>query len=381
MDWLRAYLEYTKNQESPEIFHLWIGMTMISAAIRRQVWIDRGYYKLYPNLYVTLVGPSGRQKKSTAIDIGAKILDAVPDVYVIRGRITPEALLMAMNRAHVEEGVVRNRSDVAIIARELKVMFGGDASQASRMVSTLTELYDSQDKFPYQTITHGNIDLHNLYVVVLAATPREWLKVIPEDATGGFIGRVVFVYSSERKRIPRPRPDTDMQYLTDGLRRIASIKGEITVTTQAWEMFDDWYMTIPDIDDIRLAGFYERIHDHVLKVATILALSHYSTTITDNVLKVAISVVNDVAPAQETALQFVGTTEHSQDASRILEQLKRSGGRMSRSQVINANAWKNSAEEITKVIQTLKEGGRVTEIVEGRTTYYQLRGDMPPALP
>ena len=97
-DWLSSYLIYTEKQESPEKLHFWVGLSVLSAALKRQVWIDKGYYKLYSNIYVLLVAESAMLRKSTAMDIGVKLVrDSVPDLYYISGSMTPEGLLKHMN--------------------------------------------------------------------------------------------------------------------------------------------------------------------------------------------------------------------------------------------------------------------------------------------
>ena len=50
--WLRYYLDYTSGHEAPEEFHLWVGMTILGAVLRRKVWFDNVYYRLFPNLYL-----------------------------------------------------------------------------------------------------------------------------------------------------------------------------------------------------------------------------------------------------------------------------------------------------------------------------------------
>jgi len=62
-DWLSSYLEYTSGQESPRNFHFWTGLSILGGALRRNVVLDRVYYKLFPNLYVILVAASAACKK------------------------------------------------------------------------------------------------------------------------------------------------------------------------------------------------------------------------------------------------------------------------------------------------------------------------------
>jgi hypothetical protein len=241
----------------------------------------------------------------------------------------------------------------------------------------LTSWYDSNDIFPFHTVGHGPIDLYNMYITWIAGTTPEWLKIIPPDAQGGFLGRLLFIYSDERKRIPRPRPAPGKKELLDGLVYISKLAGEIAIPEETWQLFDAEYMAIADTEDPRQAGFYERIHDTWLKVGTLLAAGKGTLNLTPETLREAIDLVAEVAPNIVPALQYVGTSEHSQDSERILRQLARKGGSMTRSEVINANAWKMSAEDIDKVMKTLEARTRVRTTMRGRAQIYLL---VPPPL-
>jgi hypothetical protein len=78
-NWLVTYTSYTCMSEAPQEYHLWTGLTIISAVLKRQVYKDRKRFVTWPNLYVFLVGPPGT-KKSSAISIGEDLLkqDSIP---------------------------------------------------------------------------------------------------------------------------------------------------------------------------------------------------------------------------------------------------------------------------------------------------------------
>src|SRR6266436_9614945 len=101
-NWLESYLKYTSKQESPEKLHFWTGLSVLSSALKRQVWMDLSFFKLYPNIYVLLVAESAKSRKSISMDTGVNLIrDAVPDLYYISGSLTPEGLLKHMNRVKV----------------------------------------------------------------------------------------------------------------------------------------------------------------------------------------------------------------------------------------------------------------------------------------
>src|SRR3990170_8735231 len=58
-DWIDAYVEYTEDFEAPPIFNKWTAITTLAVAASREVWLEEANNRVWPNLYVVLVGPSG----------------------------------------------------------------------------------------------------------------------------------------------------------------------------------------------------------------------------------------------------------------------------------------------------------------------------------
>ena len=209
-DWLDSYLDYTSDQESPEKLHLWTGLAVLSAVLRRRVWMDRAFYHLFPNIYVLIVAESARIRKSTAMKIGLTLMEnSVKDVYTLGDAMTPEGLVKALNRpptvkANEEEPdkpfITPVRSDIMIHADELANLFGYDRLRASKMAILLTRIYESPEKYEHTTKTDTKILLRNLYPTLLAGTDPRNLKVLPEEAVGGLIGRLIFVTAREKRR-------------------------------------------------------------------------------------------------------------------------------------------------------------------------------------
>ena len=83
-NWIDTYLRFTTFQEAPEKFHLWTALSTIASAVRRSVCLPRGYFNIYPNLYVAIVGPTGITK-TTSADIGIELLEEVKDMELMKG--------------------------------------------------------------------------------------------------------------------------------------------------------------------------------------------------------------------------------------------------------------------------------------------------------
>jgi hypothetical protein len=63
---VKKWLNFVDGSESPEIFNLWTGLSAVAACLGRRSSIVTGRIRLYPNMYVILVGPAAVRKSSTA---------------------------------------------------------------------------------------------------------------------------------------------------------------------------------------------------------------------------------------------------------------------------------------------------------------------------
>jgi hypothetical protein len=115
--WIGAYLDFTLLSEQPLGWHFWVGLAVLGAACRRNLYMDLGFGDvLYPNTYVLLVGDSGLGKNQV-INRGTRVLrracqsDDVVTGCLSRGEdrrveiineTTAEGLVMALQPGPVE---------------------------------------------------------------------------------------------------------------------------------------------------------------------------------------------------------------------------------------------------------------------------------------
>lgn len=82
MNFLDDYKLVTTGNECPEIFHQWAGLTCLGSVLGRRVWLDQEIFKVYPNLYVMLVGDAGI-KKSTAMNFAIALTSEFKQYFPI----------------------------------------------------------------------------------------------------------------------------------------------------------------------------------------------------------------------------------------------------------------------------------------------------------
>lgn len=384
-NWLDSYLEFTKDQESPERIHMWVGLSMLSSAVQRHTYMDLGYGRLYPNIYVLIVAESAKVRKSVAMEMGLALLnDAIPDIAVISGAVTPEGLIKHMNRTTTVPNnngkggaTIKHDSHILIHADELATLFGYDRPRASRMAILLTEIYSSKTLHLHTTARDGQVPLHNLYPTLLAATDPRNLKVLPEEAVGGLIGRLVFV--TERNRRHNRAwydPSTENRKLRDSLVadlfRINQLSGVFSVSPDAREMFESWYnkQSTIQVDDPRLDAFHERAHDTIRKIAMLLSLScNDSLEVGKEHMLAGIEIIEKQMPEFARVINWASATAFAQNRARVIDAMRR--GNTARRFLMRSITV--GIDEFDMIVNTLKaEGTIIKEVVRDGDTFYTL---------
>ena len=165
-NWLDSYLEYVDNTESPLAFHTWCGVSTIAGALQRKVYLKWGIGQvIYPNMYIVLIGPSGRTRKGVAIGIAKDFLKRVPGVTVIPESTSgKQATTVAMKRASTHfkdssDDKIKFHCSVTAFSEELSVFLGKGNIE---YLSNLTDWYDSKDDWEYESVGRGKDSLQGL---------------------------------------------------------------------------------------------------------------------------------------------------------------------------------------------------------------------------
>jgi hypothetical protein len=233
---------------------------------------------------VVLIAPTGKGKKTTAINFGRKLITKAQVTRILSETTSAEALCEALGAQKVKlkgGAIVEEDTDATglIILPELSV-FLGKQDYKSGLVPLLTRLGDAPDDFSSSTISRGLRPLHNVALCVMAGSAKSWLTdSVPVDAfRGGFMSRFLFVCHEGTER-PVSRPptfDKDLEMeLIIRLKNFELLDGNVPLHPDAEEFYTQWYNKAyhnRSLDEKR-AAYQERKHDHLLRVAMILALS------------------------------------------------------------------------------------------------------------
>lgn len=341
-NWLDGYLEYVDNTEPPTSFHTWTALSVLASTLRRKVYAQWDFRKFYPNFFIILVAPAGRARKGTAMRVGEQFLKSLgKGITLIPQSITREALIRRMQNSTqtytTPKGVTLD-SSVTIFSEELQVFLRSKKGNAD-FLANLTDWYDCQDLWEYETTGRGLESISGVCLNMLGAAAPDWIPLmLPQEAIGGgFTSRIIFVVEQDkRKSVPSHTP-TDRErllfkLLKEDLAAIAKIRGEVKYSPEVKERYVEWYLQMDAdiasgslvIPDRRLTSYYERRPTHVLKLSALMSISRNSELIVElEDFERALELLTSTEERMPQVFSGVGQSDDTQTMEQIIRWLQK----------------------------------------------------------
>lgn len=374
-NWLYSYLEMTEVSEAPETYHLWVGITCLSAAVRRRVWLPHGVEEIYPNLFIVLVGPSG-SRKSTALGIGKKLINALEKPITQFGQKgTPQAVIQALAPKPIGPDE-RKESHGLILASEFAEFLGPDAEK-NGMFAFLCNLYDSQDHWAYHTVGRGWEHIDYAYVVLLGASAPEQLQgLIPQRAVrGGFGARLIIIPGAMERCIPNPPTTPIIEHptwvnLVHDLNLISELEGYFSVEDDAAEWFKWWYTEARNVFHASpiMASWEARKGTTIKKLAMLNAIAAGDElVITKDDYTTAQELLKSIEAAREHLLEAATMTEAGRNQDFVRSLLSKRQGWWNRSEILRKVQHRFGGLELRSILGDLQDAGLIEKEV-GKST-------------
>lgn len=376
-DWVESYLKYTDNSEPPESYKLWVAISVVASVLQRKCSLPWGDLTFYPNMYIVLVGPSGKCRKGTAMGPGYRMLSEI-GVKMAAESITREALIRELRQTTSTDidpntGNIELHSSLTIYSQELTV-FLGYSNMA--LMSDLTDWYDCRTRWTYRTKNMGTDEIIGVWVNLIGATTPELIQsTLPRDAIGGGLtSRIIFVYEDKKgKIVPAPfltkKEEGLKSDLIADLERIAGIRGEYRVTSDFLDKYVDWYTrqhSRSDFTDLRFGGYAERRPTHLLKLCIILsAAKGDDMVIQDSTFDKALSIIERTEKKMPLTFSGVGKSETSDVLSRVMAYVG-SRGSTTFKDLLSAFYYDADKDTLTRIVGTLTAMGFCTMVHEGK---------------
>lgn len=340
-DWVKAYMQYAAHSEAPDLFHFWTGIATVAGALRRNVWIDQGYFQWTANFYIILVAPPGIVSKSTTAGIGMKLLRQLGDIHFGPEAVTWQSLVQSMADAREQvlmphDDLYHTMSCITISSSELGTFLN---PRDRDMVNVLTRLWDGQvEVFEKGTKTQGNDEIQNPWINIIGCTTPSWIidNIPPAMVGGGLMSRCIFVYAKDKRQLiayPEDHiPDNFKKMeedLVHDLELIGMLRGPMSLAKEAKEWGVGWYQTHYDriqneksIDAVQ--GYLARKQTHIHKLAMIISAAQSDEKIiTLEHLQTAEQILTSVEPTMEYILSLVSNSHEAQKANDLVQVVRR----------------------------------------------------------
>jgi hypothetical protein len=376
-NWLKSFLEYVEQAESPIDYLRWVGLSTIAGAAQRKIYMDMELYYVMSNMFITLVGPPG-SKKSTAIRQGRKLISRIPslalssDAPSVAGLMQEFTDLTATNKEH---------QSLNAFVYELSSLY---ENAKETMNGFLTAIYDGDSDYIKRTRVGGKEHIPFPWLNMVTGTTPSWLgdNLTKAAIEGGLVARNIYVYSGDRiLTTPRPKPSPRLEKLKDDLvhdlAHISQLRGEFTFDEQAGKWYDLWYLDkdsvayralvgdyssrFPRVTDNRTSGYYERKAIHLIKVAMAISLSQKDELIlTTEDLQIALALLESVEAGMVRAFSSVGGNTYANDLERIRAQIRVAGkAGLPYSDIVAANFHMLEKRMIDATLESLEAMGVV----------------------
>jgi len=330
-----------------------------------------GTIPFYPNMYIVLVGPSGKCRKGTAMGQGYYFLREM-GIKLAAESITREALIQELkqsndSQADPETGKIYLHASLTIYSQELTVFLGYNNQN---LMSDLTDWYDCRDEWTYRTKHQGTDEIIGVYVNLIGATTPELLQTaLPRDAIGGGLtSRMIFVFEMKKGKTVVAPFQTDEEKalgvrLVKDLEKICMMQGEFKITDAFMERWSQWYTAYDQgpapFDDYKFSGYFERRPTHVMKLSCIASASRSSSMIVDVCdFDRAYTMLQHIEKKMPYTFSGVGKFVHSEMMERVMAYIAIQK-EMEESELLWQFRSDLSKFDLTKIVESLEMMGQV----------------------
>lgn len=376
-DFVSELLEHTKEYESPTSFWKWSAYAAIAGVLRDNIWMADGDSRFYPNLYILFLAGSA-QRKGRPITTAEHLVYLVNNVKIISGRASIQAILMELGHAETtEEGKIKKGGAAIFFAPELAAGLVSD----DESIQILTDIYDYKiTGHTTSLIGRGRSRIDQLVFSFFAASNEELIKELYSNKAiyGGLLGRTFLICPDEFRpsnAFPSSNPE-GFKKITERLRSISELKGEISFTREAKESYKEWYEAFREKSRGKSdrAGVIGRLPSNIKKLAIVIAANHLEIQVNKEYIEQAIEEGVKLLPNYNNLTMTSGKNTTSDAAASLVQTLYSADNHLMSKKALLQKHWMLGIDHelMDKALITLTAAGMTKETVSGNDMAYQL---------
>ncbi len=350
-------------------------------------WINQGYFTIYPNMYIVLVGAPG-DRKTTSMVMSSDILRAVGGIPFAADCMTKEAVCKYMATQCQKEFVIpgtdrkKQYTPLTFCLTELTHFLGSHNS--AHMIDFLVTIFD-REVYETKTKHQGDDVILGPFLNILACTtPAAVTRYLKEDViTGGFSRRALFVYEfqlGDPVSWPEVTPEAAkaLDSCIEWGKDLQSIAGEFQVepSFKPWykKWYDELFEQLRNPGENMTRGYFRSKHIQAFKVAMMLALAESR----ELVLKIshfetALAMLDKLEVNLPKVYEGMGRNVLASVASKMVSLLEMAGEPIPEKKILSEMFRDADTKELYGVIAHLTNTGKLVYIEEKDRTGQVIR--------
>ena len=196
------YVEYASEiTDAPQLYHEWLAYLMVSCVLNKSVWMEYGgFIKMYPNLYLLIIGPSSVYRKSFSQRLAASLVREVYPEFQLVDFSSREAFISELARND------RMPPGCGLMLVDEMAGFMGRAKTSPHftgMIQDLSSAFTSETIERRVGVAEKEKTVYRVddpFINITAACSHDWLtkSIETSDLTGGFLARFLWIVAQEK---------------------------------------------------------------------------------------------------------------------------------------------------------------------------------------
>lgn len=342
---LRAYLDATTADDSPEEFHFWNGLLGLGMAVGGMRTLEDSP-EVAGNLFVCHVGGTGTGKSKSKRHLTNLIHEALPykrddqppfGAQYLNGIQSGEVLIKQFQHDMVDpiDGKLLGYWPfirALVDFEEMAELIGKNNRQGSTLKTTLMNLYDSPRWLSSTSMTHGNIGAERPFGSAVTTTQFKSIRTLisRNDDNSGFANRWTFASGIPKKpfSVNRVRVDlTRASSMLTGINMATRAHELITWNTYgeaAWDkFFHNVYIPQRERNDVAIT---QRVDLMMKKLFLLFAINENSKVITADIVMRVMHLYHHVMETYGVVEFEIAASEESDENDLILRHVMRMTG-------------------------------------------------------